>query len=192
MKDIVPIGIGIRRSPKNIGIPFEMWLKRPTKRSTGTHQNTEFDGSSYRTNLHGDKKAGTTSEVAEAGASLPLTTRYRTITTVWAKYQCAKDKIRVFATYQVLLGWKTYEYCYETEELPEGKPNLRKISFEKKRHLGHFFPTANIFSWVGIYFIRETNRNKPNRTKFSANTVLRRRIGNRQRLHLFLIWNEKN
>ena len=46
--------------------------------------------------------------------------------------------IKVFAIYQILFGWKTYKYYYETDELPQ---------------LGHFFPAANNFSWVGIGFM---------------------------------------
>ena len=61
---------------------------------------------------------------------------------------------RVFAIYQIMLGWKTCKYYYETDELP----NLRPITQPKKRNrlklaFGPLFPTANIFSWVGIVFI---------------------------------------
>ena len=37
-------------------------------------------------------------------------------------------KNRVFAIYQILLGWKTYKYCYETDELP----NPRQTQPKKK------------------------------------------------------------
>ena len=31
--------------------------------------------------------------------------------------------VRVFAIYQIMLGWKTYKYYYETDELPKPKAN---------------------------------------------------------------------
>ena len=37
---------------------------------------------------------------------------------------------------------------------------------------GPLFPTAILFSWVGIGFIEATDFKKPNPTKFSANTGL--------------------
>ena len=33
---------------------------------------------------------------------------------------------RVFAIYQILLGWKTYKYYYETDELPNPRPTQPK------------------------------------------------------------------
>ena len=53
--------------------------------------------------------------------------------------------------YQILLGWNTFEYFYETDERPNPRPtqpNPRKI--RSKVAFGPLFPTANIFSWVGI------------------------------------------
>ena len=71
-----------------------------------------------------------------------------------------------------MLGWKTYKH-YETDELPNPRPTQpRKIRF--KVAFGPLFPTANIFWWVGIGFIYETDYKKPNPTKFSANTVMSR------------------
>ena len=62
--------------------------------------------------------------------------------------------IRVFAICQILMGWKTCKYYYETDELPNPKanPTQGKIRLKVWRW-GHFFPKANIFSWVGIDFI---------------------------------------
>ena len=34
--------------------------------------------------------------------------------------------IRVFAIYQMMLGWKTYKYYYETDELPNPRPTQPK------------------------------------------------------------------
>ena len=33
---------------------------------------------------------------------------------------------RVFAIYQIMLGWKTYKYYYETDELPNPSPTQPK------------------------------------------------------------------
>ena len=55
----------------------------------------------------------------------------------------------VFAIYQILLGWKTYKYYYETAELPNPRPTQRKTN-RSKVAFGPLFSTANIFSWVGI------------------------------------------
>ena len=33
---------------------------------------------------------------------------------------------RVFAIYQILLGWKTYKYYHETDELPNPRPTQPK------------------------------------------------------------------
>ena len=35
---------------------------------------------------------------------------------------------RVYAIYQILLGWKTYKYYYETEELPNPRPTQPKTN----------------------------------------------------------------
>ena len=57
-----------------------------------------------------------------------------------------------------------------TNSPTQGQPNPRKIGL--KVVFGPIFPTANIFSWVGIDFIQETDYKKPNATKFSAHTIL--------------------
>ena len=75
---------------------------------------------------------------------------------------------RVFAIYQILLGWKTHKYHFETDELTNPRPipkNSLIVAF------GPLFPTAIIFSWVGIDFVLETDYKKPNPAKFSANTL---------------------
>ena len=48
--------------------------------------------------------------------------------------------IRMFTTYQILLGWKTYKQYYETDEIPDPRPTQPKKNWVKKRHLGHFSP----------------------------------------------------
>ena len=61
------------------------------------------------------------------------------------------SKIRVFAIYQIVLGWGTCKYYYETDELPKANPTPQKIRL--KVTSGALFPTANQFSWVGIGII---------------------------------------
>ena len=52
---------------------------------------------------------------------------------------------RVSAIYQLLLGWKTHQYCYKTDELPNPRPTQPKKKIGYKWHLGHVFPQKNIF-----------------------------------------------
>ena len=52
-------------------------------------------------------------------------------------------------------------------------PNSPTQGLRLKVAIGPLFPTANIFSWVGIGFMYETGYEKPNPTNFSANTLLR-------------------
>ena len=73
-----------------------------------------------------------------------------------------------------MLGWKTYEYYYETDELPNPRPTQPKkktINWLKSGVWATFFHMQNIFSWVGIDFIYETNYKKPNPPELSANTL---------------------
>ena len=47
----------------------------------------------------------------------------------------------VFAIYyQILLGWKTCKYYYETEETPQPKANPTQEKKGYNWQLGHFFP----------------------------------------------------
>ena len=67
--------------------------------------------------------------------------------------------IRVFAIYQILLGWKAFiKYSRgiimkPTNSPTQGQPNLRKNRL--KVAIGSLFSTANILSWVGIGFYRK-------------------------------------
>ena len=58
----------------------------------------------------------------------------------------------VFAIYQIILGWKTYKYYHETDELPptQVQPNPRKDRL--KVALGHFFPQQTFFRGLGDWF----------------------------------------
>ena len=65
--------------------------------------------------------------------------------------------LRVFAIYQILLGWKTYGYYYEADELPnprltQPKKNRLKVALGPLLQC-HFFPQQFFFSLVGIGFI---------------------------------------
>ena len=52
---------------------------------------------------------------------------------------------RVFTIYQILLGWKTYKYCYETDKLPNPRPTQPKKKIGSQWHLGQFFTQQIIF-----------------------------------------------
>ena len=53
----------------------------------------------------------------------------------------------MFSIYQILFGWKTYKYYYETDELPYPRKIRLKVVF------GSFFPTAKVFfvGWDWFY-----------------------------------------
>ena len=63
--------------------------------------------------------------------------------------------IRLFAFYQLLLGWKTYKYYYETDELPptQGQPNPRKIWLKKRRFGPLFCIHSKCFFFRGLGLI---------------------------------------
>ena len=55
---------------------------------------------------------------------------YRYGTTLFGNIECiypkAQTHIRVFAIHQIMLGWKTYKYYYETDELLNSRPTQPK------------------------------------------------------------------
>ena len=53
--------------------------------------------------------------------------------------------------YQTLLGWKTYKYYHEANEIPNPCANPTQAKLGLK--WATFSPTAFVFSWVGIGFI---------------------------------------
>ena len=57
-----------------------------------------------------------------------------------------------------------------TNSRTQGQPNPRKIRL-KNGICATFSHTANTFSWVGVDFVEETDCKKPNKNKFSANTL---------------------
>ena len=68
---------------------------------------------------------------------------------------------RVFAIYQILLGWKTCTYYYETDELPNPRPAPPKIINRLKVAFGPLFPCEQIiFRGLGlILYWKQTTRN---------------------------------
>ena len=62
--------------------------------------------------------------------------------------------VRVFAIYQIMLGWKTYKYYYKTDELPNPRPTQpKKIRLKVAFGPPLFSHSKIIFPWVGIGFI---------------------------------------
>ena len=67
--------------------------------------------------------------------------------------------------YQIVLGWKSYKYCYETDELPNPRPTQHKKKYVKSGIWVTFSPQQKHFSWVGIEFyignsLQETSPNQ--------------------------------
>ena len=61
--------------------------------------------------------------------------------------------IRLFAIYQILLGWGTYKYFMKPRNFPtQGQSNPRKIR-SKVANWATFSLYTTIFSWVGIDFV---------------------------------------
>ena len=70
------------------------------------------------------------------------------------------NDIRVLAIYQIMLGWKTYKYYYETDELPNPRPTQPQEKLGWKCHLGRFFPQQIFFRGLGLVLLRKpTTRN---------------------------------
>ena len=75
--------------------------------------------------------------------------------------------------YQILLGWETYKYYYETVELPNPRPTQPKPRKNRlKVAFGPLFPTSDNFWWAGIGFVWETDYKKPNPSNSSANPLI--------------------
>ena len=85
---------------------------------------------------------------------------------IWSWLLCSPVN-RVFAIYQILLGWKTCKYYYETDELPNPRPTQPKKKSGWKWRLGHFFPTAKWF-FVGWDWFYIGNRLQENLTQPSS------------------------
>ena len=77
-----------------------------------------------------------------------------------------------FAIHQTLLGWTTYKYDYETDELPNPRPTQPRKNEVKKWQLGHFFPQQIFLPGLGLVLYRKQTTKTSNQTEFSANTVI--------------------
>ena len=62
----------------------------------------------------------------------------------------------MFTIYKIVLGWRTSKCYDETDELPNPRPTEPKIKQVTSGVWATFFPTANIFSRVGIDVIKKT------------------------------------
>ena len=59
---------------------------------------------------------------------------------------CPRCKtVGVFAIYQILLGWKTRKYFYETDELPNPRPTQPKKKIGRKWHFEPLFSHSKVF-----------------------------------------------
>ena len=81
---------------------------------------------------------------------------------------------RVFAIYQSLLGWKTYKYYYETDELPNPRPTQNQQKQVKSGIWATFSHNKIIFRGLGLDLYRkQTTRHltQPNSppTRYSQN-----------------------
>ena len=83
--------------------------------------------------------------------------------------------ITVFVIYQSLLGWKTYKYCYETDELPNPRPTQPKKNEVKSGNWATFVHSKHLFRGLGLIFmgnrLQETQptqilRQQPNTTRY--------------------------
>ena len=63
--------------------------------------------------------------------------------------------------HQVLLGWKTYKYYYETDELPNPRPTQNQEKSGEK--FGPLFSTANNFfvGWDWFYIGKKLHETQP-------------------------------
>ena len=57
-----------------------------------------------------------------------------------------------FATYQNMLGWETYKYYHETDELPNPRPTEPKRKRVKRGIWTAFFPQQIIVRVLGLIF----------------------------------------
>ena len=80
--------------------------------------------------------------------------------------------IRVFATNQILLGWKTCKYYYETDELPNPRPTQPPKKLVESGTWATFSHSKYFFVGWDWSYIGNTDYKKPNPTKLSANTLL--------------------
>ena len=68
--------------------------------------------------------------------------------------------VSVFAICQILLGWKTFKYYYETDELPNPRPTQPKKNWVKSGIWATFSHIKYFFRGLGLVLHRkQTTRN---------------------------------
>ena len=92
--------------------------------------------------------------------------------TLWLKFRLSYGYIiRVFAIYQILLGWETCRHYYETVKLPNPRPTQPKKKLVKSGIWATFFPQQIIFRGLGlILHMKQTIRNLTQPNKNSPQT----------------------
>ena len=71
-----------------------------------------------------------------------------------------------FAIYQILLGWKTGTYYYETDELPNPRPTQSKKTWVENGVWPTFFPQEMFFRGLGLILCRKQTTRNPTQPIF--------------------------
>ena len=83
----------------------------------------------------------------------------------WMKYRLMDWLIRVFAIYQIPLGWKTCKYYYETDELPNPRPTQPKKKWVTSGVWATFSHRRMFFGGLGlILYGNKLQETQPNQT----------------------------
>ena len=111
----------------------------------------------------------------------------------------ANEQTIVFAIYQLLLGWKTCKYYYETDELPNPRPTQPKKNLGKGGIWATFYPQHIIFRRLGLFFCKKLKNvsceydwdcfcigNRPQETR--PNQILRKPPITRVHSNQDLVW----
>ena len=97
---------------------------------------------------------------------------YRFLCIWWVLITMA-PRNRVFAIYQIMLSWKTYKYCRETDELPNRRPTQQPEKKSVKSGIwATFLPQRMVFRGLGFFFFLFVG--KQTGKKPSSNQVLRK------------------
>ena len=87
----------------------------------------------------------------------------------------------MFSIYQILLGWETYKYYYETDELPYPRPTQNQ---EKNRLVafGALFSRSKYFfeGWGWFFIGNRLQGTQPNQIIFKHPTITGVRINQDQ------------
>ena len=68
---------------------------------------------------------------------------------------------RVFAIYQIMLGWKTCNHYYETDEFPNPRPTQPNKKMVKSGIRATFSPQQAIFRGLGFTLCRKQSTRNP-------------------------------